>query len=499
MRILDAKQIRELDAYTIEHEPITAIDLMERASRAFVDWFSQHIDGTKNIGIVCGTGNNGGDGLAIARMLDDWGYPIKVWILKGGAPESTDFKINERRLPERVPTYVVQDMREDVLFQGCDVLVDAIFGSGLSRPPSGLYAHVIELINRSEALKVAVDIPSGLMGDAHSSPPIVKADYTITFQLPKLAFMLPEYAAFTGEWEVVDIGLQRSFIRTASTAHHYTTAKNIRKIFKRRSKFDHKGTFGHALLIAGSYGKMGAAILTCRAVLRAGAGLVSAHVPECGYAIMQSAVPEAMVEVDEDRHIFTATKDLAKYNVLGIGPGLGQNKRTARGLAGALEQFGKPVVLDADALNMLSAERAIIEHLPPGSVLTPHPKEFERLVGGWKNDFERLEMQKQLAVSLKAVVVLKGAHTSVADENGQVYFNSTGNPGMATAGAGDVLTGIITGLLAQKYTPVEAAVMGVFLHGLAGDLAALEYGTDSLIASDLVAHLPGAFRQVLRK
>lgn len=499
MRILNAKQIRDLDAHTIEHEPIASIDLMERASRAFVDWFQQRVDGTRKVGIVCGTGNNGGDGLAIARMLYDWGYQVAVWIVRGGASESPDFRINEGRLPERVQRHEVVDNHQEVLFDGCDVLIDAIFGSGLSRPPAGLYARVIESINNAEALRIAVDVPSGLMGDAPSVPPIVKADHTLTFQLPKLAFLLPESFAFTGEWQVVDIGLNKSFIKSSTTHHHYTTAKNIRKILRPRSKFDHKGTYGHALIIAGSYGKMGAAILASRAALRAGVGLLTIHVPECGYPIIQTAVPEAMVEVDADRNIFTSSGDLARYNAMGIGPGLGQEKLTAKALGRALEQFGKPVVLDADALNMLSTERAMMGLVPPGSILTPHPREFERLVGKWKNDFERLQMQKQLAISLKAVVVLKGAHSSVADEKGMVYFNSTGNPGMATGGSGDVLTGILTGLLAQQYTSLQAAVIAVFLHGLAGDLAALERGMNGLIASDLIAYLPAAFQRVARK
>lgn len=499
MRILNANQIRELDAYTIEHEPITSIDLMERASRAFVDWFQQRVDGTKKIGIVCGTGNNGGDGLAIARMLYDWGYQVVVWIVKGGAFESPDFRVNEGRLPDRVQKHEVVDDHQEVLFDGCDVLIDAIFGSGLSRPPAGLYARVIEAVNDADALRIAVDVPSGLMGDAPSAPPIVRADHTLTFQLPKLAFLLPESFAYTGQWRVVDIGLNKSFIRSSATHHHYTTEKSICKILRPRAKFDHKGTYGHALMVAGSYGKMGAAILASRAALRAGVGLLTTHVPECGYSILQTAVPEAMVEVDVDKNIFTSFGDLARYNAVGVGPGLGQDKLTVKALGRVLERFGKPVVVDADALNVLSTERAMMGLVPSGSILTPHPKEFERLVGKWSNDFERLQMQKQLAISLKAVVVLKGAHTSVADEKGGVYFNSTGNPGMATGGSGDVLTGILTGLLAQKYTSIEAAVTGVYLHGLAGDLAASECGMEGLIATDLIAHLPGAFQKVARK
>jgi len=499
MRILNAKQTRDLDAYTIQHEPISSIDLMERASRAFVDWFVLRIMPTQKVGIVCGTGNNGGDGLAIARMLDEWGYPVKVWIVRGGVAESGDFKTNESRLPDRVAKYDVHEALTDEALTGCDVLVDAIFGSGLSRPPSGLYAQVIGQINNAKAIRIAVDIPSGLMVDSHSVPPIVEAHHTVSFQLPKLAFLLPECYPFTGEWEVVDIGLDKAFIRAAAVDHYYTKLKDVQKIIRPRSKFDHKGTYGHALMIAGSYGKIGAALLASRAALRAGVGLLTVHVPQCGYAIVQTALPEAMAEVDDDASVFTGTKEISGYDAIGIGPGLGRDKRTARALAHTLENYGKPVVLDADALNIMAGDRALMEKIPRGSILTPHPKEFERLVGKWSNDFERLEMLKQLAVSLGGVVVLKGAHTSVATERGQVFFNSTGNPGMATGGTGDVLTGIITGLLAQKYSSIEAAVMAVFLHGFAGDIAASEYGMPSMMASDLIDRLPSALLKISRK
>lgn len=499
MHILNTKQIRELDAYTIRHEPVASIDLMERASRAFVDWFTLRVETAKKIGIVCGTGNNGGDGLAIARMLHEWSYSVHVWIVEGGVPASDDFHVNLERLPQKIDKKEWRSEADEVSFTDCDVLIDALFGSGLSRPAAGIYAKVIDRMNASRALCIAVDIPSGLMADSHSSGSIVKADYTISFQLPKLAFFLPEAYTFTGEWVVVDIGLDKDFIRKSETVHHYIRLKDVRKVIRPRAKYDHKGTFGHALLIAGSYGKMGAAVLAARAALRAGLGLLSAHIPECGYQIMQTSVPEAMAQVDGHPHYFSELQDLQPYSTLGIGPGLGQNAATRTALAKTLENFRQPVVLDADALNILGRDRHLLNLIPPGSLLTPHPKEFERLTSPWKDDFERLEMLKQLAVTLKAVVVLKGAHTAIATEKGRIYFNSTGNPGMATGGTGDVLTGILTGLLAQKYTPIEAAVAGVFIHGLAGDLAVQECGMDALIASDLIDHIPAAFLKIARK
>ncbi len=499
MRILTTRQIRELDAYTIRHEPIASIDLMERASRAFVEWFTLQIHSDNKVGVVCGTGNNGGDGLAIARLLCEWGYSVRVWIVLGGAAESEDFAVNRRRLPAKVRVTEVREANDTTEFGDSDVLVDAIFGSGLSRPPEGLYAHVINRINEAGWVRVAVDIPSGLMADSHSTGAIVRAHFTVTFQLPKLAFFMPETFSHIGEWVVADIGLDKNFIRNTETSYYYTKIGVIRKILRTRAKFDHKGTYGNGLLIAGSYGKMGAAVLAARAAMRAGIGLLSVHVPACGYTVLQTAVPEAMCLADGDDRILSSPPSTVAYDVLGIGPGLGQDARTKKALARTLEEFGKPVVLDADALNILASDRHLFGLVPPGSILTPHPMEFERLTGRWTDDFQRLEMQKQLAVSLKSIIVLKGAHTSIASDRGNVYFNSTGNPGMATAGSGDALTGILTGLLAQGYLSLDAALAGVFLHGLAGDLAVNDFGPEAMIASDLIDKLPLAYRRVHRK
>jgi ADP-dependent NAD(P)H-hydrate dehydratase / NAD(P)H-hydrate epimerase len=497
VKILNAQQIRDLDKYTIENEPISSIDLMERASREFVLWFVQRFDGTKKIGIVCGTGNNGGDGLAIARMLLDWNYLVSVWIVKGEVRESEDFKINLERLKPKLEILEIGSEADQNLFQNCDVLIDAIFGSGLSRSTEGIYAQAIRCINKTNAIVVAVDMPSGLQADAPSSGDIVEADYTATFQLPKLSLFFPESFRYSGEFKVLDIGLSKAKIKSEESKYFQVTAKACRKILKPRKKFDHKGSYGHALLIAGSFGKMGAAVLSTRAALRAGAGLVSAHIPKCGYSILQSSVPEAMASVDHGDDSFSNVDDLEKFSTIGIGPGLGQAKESADGLKKVFEVFRKPVVLDADALNIIASNEKMRTMIPESSILTPHPKEFERLVGKWDNDFEKIAMQKKLAAELNSIILLKGAFTTIAEPNGVVYFNPTGNPGMASGGTGDVLTGILTGLMAQFYSPIQTAILGTFLHGLAGDLAAVEKGKDSLLASDLVEFLPRAFKNIL--
>jgi NAD(P)H-hydrate epimerase len=495
IKILSAQQIRALDAYTIQHEPISSIDLMERACRAFVSWFTERFDETQKVSIVCGTGNNGGDGLGIARLLKMWGYPVNVLLIRGGT-ETEGFKTNLERLKGKVEVTEVASTNSD-LFSGYDIVIDAIFGSGLSRPAERIQAAIIQQMNQADVIRIAVDIPSGLQADKVSQGEVFKADFTISFQLPKLAFFLPANHAFVGEWCLVDIGLSKAFIKEISSSHFYVTSKYIRRILKPRSKFDHKGTYGHALLIAGSYGRIGAAVLSGRALLRAGVGLLTLHIPQCGYSVVQTSLIEAMVDVDAHEHFLTMIPSPDKYTTVGVGPGLGQDSLTIKAFGKLLEDFRKPMVIDADGLNILSVNRELLRIVSPGSILTPHPKEFERLVGKWSDDFDRLEKQKALAKQLKSVVVLKGAYTSIASPDGMVYFNSTGNPGMATGGTGDVLTGILTSLLAQGYSSIDAAVAGVYLHGLAGDLAAREKGMVSLIASDVIDFLPAAFKKAM--
>lgn len=492
IKLLTTAQIRELDAYTIQHEPVASIDLMERACDAFAGWFSQQFKPTQRVGVVCGTGNNGGDGLGIARLLFEWGFPVRVWIVDRNQKTSPDFDANLERLPKSIEIVDISAEPSGKLFADCDVIVDAIFGSGLTRPAAGLHAATIAVMNNTKAVRVSVDIPSGLRADSPSAGEIVCADYTISFQLPKLAFLLPQNEGYTGVWKAVPIGLSKEAIKAATANHYLITKKDIVKLKRPRKKFDHKGTYGHALLIAGSYGKIGAVVLAARATMRSGVGLLTAHVPACGYVIMQTAIPEAMISVDRHEHFFSHLAELAPYKAIGVGPGLGQEAATLTALRKLLETTTAPLVIDADALNLLSAHSELLHMVPAGSVLTPHPGEFARLAGRAANDFERLTQQQELARRLRSVVILKGAYTSVASPEGVIYFNSTGNPGMATAGSGDVLTGLITGLLAQGYSAIDAALIGVFVHGQAGDLVAHEKGMDGLIASDLVEAIPTA-------
>lgn len=369
LKILNTSQIKELDAYTIAHEPILSIDLMERACRGVVAWITERFDATKKVGVICGPGNNGGDGLGIARLLAEWSFPVKVWIVKGSAPESIDFATNLSRLNHKVEVYEITSSADQGLFHDRDILIDGIFGSGLSRPVEGLFAQVIECINKTKACVIAIDIPSGLMADKHSTGPIVKADYTLSFQLPKLAFMLPESDQYIGEWMLIDIGLKKDFIKEAESPYIVLQRKDIRKIKNPRLRFDHKGNNGRAMLFCGSHGKMGAAVLAARAAMRSGLGLLTVHTPKCGYGILQTTIPEAMVSVDAHEEIFTNLPDTSKMDAIGIGPGIGVSELTVEAFRQLLDNYKKPMVIDADGLNILAENSDLIKKLSKGCIL----------------------------------------------------------------------------------------------------------------------------------
>ena len=502
MKILNVDQIRALDQSTIEHEPIAPINLMERAALAFVDWFIDRFPDTTLTKIFCGLGNNGGDGMAIARLLLERNYPIEVYVVRYAPRESEDCVHNHRRLKLVLDSiHYIESAKEIPTIRHTDVIIDSILGSGLSRATDGIVKDAIEAINRAPATVVSVDIASGLYVDKPNGPDdvIIEPDHTVTFQLPKLAFMQPRSGRYVGEWHIVDIQLRKRYIDLAPTPYYYTQPQDARLLLRKRDRYANKGTFGHALLIVGSYGKMGAAVLASKACLRSGVGLLTVHVPKCGYTVLQTAVPEAMCVPDEHANVLTGVPDHemgeskitspADYSTVGIGPGIGQAPETLAMLKDLLKSLKKPMVVDADALNLLATNRDLLARLPPNSILTPHPKEFERLTQKWTDDYQKLDMLRDFARQYKVVVVLKGAHTAVATPDGDIHFNSTGNPGLSTGGTGDVLTGILTALLAQNYDPVEAAVLGVFAHGLAGDRVAEQRGQIGMIADDVIGAL----------
>ncbi len=503
MKLFTTKQIAEIDKYTIENEPVSDIDLMERAAMQITNWIVRRFSTEQKMVFFAGPGNNGGDALAIARQLADLDYTCEVFLPDMGKELKGSPKKNRERLEKqnRVKLQKITTPEEFPEPGETDVLIDGLFGSGLSRPLEKLPAKIVHRINQCKNQVIAIDIPSGLMGQDNSeniAKNIIRADFTLTFQFPKISFFFRENEQFTGKWKVLPIGLHPDGIEKVETNYFFIDKEMVKPLLPERSKFSHKGTFGHALLIAGSFGKMGAAVLAARACLHSGAGLITAHIPRQGYEIIQTAAPEVMTSVDQHDSIFTEFPDLSPFSAIGIGPGLDKKHNTCKAFSELLEKIKMPIVIDADGLNILSEHKDWLKKLPENSILTPHPGEFKRLVGETNNSYEQIQKQLNLAKEYKIIVVLKGAFTSVATPDGKLFFNSTGNPGMASGGTGDVLTGFLLGLLAQGFSAENAAVAGVYLHGLAGDLAVKNKSEFSLVAGDLIESLGEAFLKVLK-
>ncbi|PKP33659.1 MAG: bifunctional ADP-dependent NAD(P)H-hydrate dehydratase/NAD(P)H-hydrate epimerase [Bacteroidetes bacterium HGW-Bacteroidetes-17] len=500
-KVLSVEQIREADAYTIKNEPVASVDLMERASMKCVKWLEAYQDRIYSFYIFCGPGNNGGDGLAIARLLSEKGFEVKVVIPQISKKYSADFKINHDRLIQQKKCEIVnlKSLADFPEISENHIIIDAIFGSGLSKPVSGLAAELIDKINKLDGITIAIDIPSGMFADQSSvieKAPIIQADYTLSFQFPKLAFFMSENDIYVGKWEILSIGLSEKFMDEVQVKDYLIKKSDCIKVYRKRAKFSHKGNYGHALLVAGSLGKMGAAVLASKACLRSGVGLLTSHIPQVGNDILQTAVPESMLSLGRFENYFSDVPDLRFYSAIGVGPGIGMEEQTRNALKVLIQNAHVPMVFDADALNILAENKTWLAFLPKGCVITPHPKEFERLAGKSTNDFERVALAKVFAVKHNLVVVLKGAYTQIVTPSGECFFNSTGNPGMATAGSGDVLTGIILSLMAQGYSSVHAALIGVYVHGLAGDQAAKKMSEASIIASDIIENLGKAFKKI---
>jgi hydroxyethylthiazole kinase-like uncharacterized protein yjeF len=455
----------------------------------------------KRILIFIGPGNNGGDGLALARLLAENDFRPELFYVHFTDKTSNDwnFNFNRNLRYSNLKFNKLDEIEQFPIVCSDDIIVDAIFGSGLNRPLDGFPLEIVKLINLTDSMVVSVDMPSGLFGEDNRlniNNNVVRADYTLAFQMPKLSFMFSENYCYTGKWQILPIGLHPVALRETNSPYFFLEKKEVSLLLKKRNKFDHKGVYGHGLLVAGSYGKFGSAILSARAALRSGIGLVTCHIPHLGVEIIQTAVPEAMVQVDRSDIIVSEIVDVEKYNAIGIGPGLGTNHESQDALYKLIITFKGPVVIDADAINMLSINMSWLSLLHDQIILTPHLKEFERIAGETKSSFERLERQMEFSITYKCIVVLKGAHTSISTPDGRVFFNSTGNPGMATAGSGDALTGIILSLLAQGYTPENAAVVAVYLHGLAGDLAVDRFCYESVIATDIIDNIGMAFNVI---
>ncbi|WP_066218541.1 bifunctional ADP-dependent NAD(P)H-hydrate dehydratase/NAD(P)H-hydrate epimerase [Formosa haliotis] len=497
MKIFSKEQIYEGDRLTIKKQNISSADLMERAGISLFNWLDTRLQGAPVlIQIFCGIGNNGGDGLVLARHLITHGYNVKTYIVDFSDKRSQDFLTNYERLKETTKDWPVSIHKEDDFpeISKQNIVIDAIFGVGLNRPINDWVVALFKHLKASEALTISVDIPSGLYTDRIPSheDEVVKSNLILSFQTPKLVFFLPETSKYIDQWEALNIGIDPEYLQTTETEAHILGKLDVLPMYKQRDKFSHKGDFGHTLIIGGSYGKIGAVQLACRAVLAAGAGLVTAYVPKCGYIPLQTAVPEAMVITDAEEQLISNMTFDVKPTVIGLGVGLGTDTKTLNAFEAFLEKNTLPLIIDADGLNLLSKKKSLLKLLKPDTILTPHPKELERLIGPWKDDFNKLNKVKAFTKKYKLIVIIKGANSITVYQN-KYYINSTGNPGLATAGTGDVLTGIITGLVSQGYTPFEAACFGTYLHGKAADIAIESKSYQSLIASDVISHIGYAY------
>lgn len=498
MKVFSAKQMRELDAFTIQSENISSVELMERAAREVALALMARWSSSTPFVVFAGAGNNGGDALAVSRLLLKQGYKVKTYLFNPQYELRPDCQINKERLKvvPKVDFIEVCAQFEPPQITSDMVILDGLFGTGLNKPLTGGFASLVKFINASPAKVVSIDMPSGLMCESNlnNNPShIIQADFTLTFQLPKLSLLIDDNYKFVGRLQILDIGLSHQYIQRIESPYDCVETRNVSSLLKSRPPVGHKGTFGHALLIAGKYVMAGAAILAAKSCLRSGVGKVTIHTPHRNNDILQISVPEAILSHDSDESCFTTPiEDLTSYQSVGLGPGLGTSSATTLAVLEQLQQVQVPLVVDADALNILAAHRHSLHLLPKGSILTPHLGEFMRLGNRSVNHFTALTEAREMAATLGLYIVLKGHHTAICTPEGKTYFNTTGNSGMATAGSGDVLTGILTALLAQGYAPLHACLCGVWLHGLSGDLAAAELSEDALTATDIISYLPQA-------
>ena len=500
MKIFSAKESKELDDYTVIKESVSHLDLMERAASSVTYEIISRWRRNTPVVVFAGPGNNGGDALAVARMLIDEGYTVMVYLFNTSKSLSTCCEKNLERLEDMgvEVTEVVQTFMPPDLTRGM-LVIDGLFGAGLNRPLSGGFVSLVKYINESEADVLSIDMPSGLYSEDNRSNynnTIVNADITVSFQYPKLCFMFKENAPYVGEWRIADIGISQAIIDKKETPYYYLEAEEVARLLMPRNRFSDKRDYGHLLIMAGSVGMMGAAVMSSKAALRAGAGLVSVHSAGCGEEILQTSVPEAMYIPDTNMNHITNFAVKPSHTVVAAGPGLRRHKDTVEAISYLLNKTNLPMVIDADALNIIAENKGLLSKIHKYSVLTPHYREFDRLFGASKTFYERMLKGKEAASQYNITIVLKGANTAIITPSREVYFNSTGNPGMATGGSGDVLTGIIASLMAQRYAPSVAAVLGVYLHGMAGDMAAAEYSEEAMTATDIISYLGAAFKKL---
>lgn len=501
MKIFTGSQLKELDAYTIKNEPIESINLMERAAIGICEAITQRFGREHRFIVFAGPGNNGGDALAVARLLAQKGRTVEAYIFNIESKISADCETNKNRLKKikSIKFTEITQQFDPPKLTARDIIIDGLFGTGLNKPLSGGFANLVKYINASPAYVISIDVPSGLMCEDNSfniQSNIVKAQLTLTIGLPKLAFFFDDMAQFVGEIKNIDIKLSKEYIDITKSSYSTDETAEIASMLKTRNQFGHKGTFGNGLLIAGCYGMAGASVLAARACLRSGIGKLTVHTPRCNNNILQQTIPEAVLSHDSNDCFFTQPERTEPYEAVAIGPGLGTFHDTDLAFIEQVRHVSSPLIIDADGINILARHKGWIAQIPAKSILTPHPGEFHRLTDTKTDSYTSLSNARQMAMHYQLYIVLKGHYTFINTPEGHTFINTTGNAGMATAGSGDVLTGILLSLLAQGYNPEQACRLGVFLHGLAGDIAAAKLCQESLMASDIINNIPYAFREI---
>ncbi len=492
MKLFTTQQLNDIARYTIEHDKISIIDFVERVAEGVAFEIEARWRPGKPVVVFAGCEDNGAQALAVARILSEHGYKPEVYLINvgGNALNTTCKAYRDALLALDTDIYFNEIVKEFSIprLSSNHLVIDGLFGPGIKEGLKGGYRTLVQYINDSGATVVSIDVPSGMFGDSNPfavNRDIIHADLTLAIQFPRIAFFNPDNAELVGEWKIIDIGMNETSIRNTQARHHLIEADEIKSLLKSRPLHCSKADFGAGLLIAGSYGMMGAAVLGARGAIRSGIGKLTVQSPKCGYQIMQSSVPDVLYQYNKGEYYITQLEVDKPFDAVAIGPGIGTNDATLQALENFLLARTSPVILDADALNCIARKPTLLNSVPVLSIITPHIGEFDRLFGQHTSAEMRLQKAVEMARFYNIIIVLKGHYTATVRPDGVVCFNSSGTPAMATAGSGDVLTGIILSLVAQGYKPEQASMMGVYIHGIAGELAAREHGEYGVTASDI--------------
>lgn len=505
MKLFTTDEIRAIDRYTIENDDVTSLDLIERVAEGVADEIASRWRPNKPTIVFAGPGNNGADALASARLLYERGFRPEIYLFNiGGDKLSTDCIATRDHLLADFPDIHFCEVRTKFTMPDMTanhLIIDGLFGSGLHEELKGGFKTLVQNINEQNATVVSIDIPSGMFGDWN--PQLVNrntihAKLTLAIQFPRLSFFLADNAELVGEWKVLDIGLSERAIATSPANFCLIEKRDVHRRLRHRKEFTSKADFGSAVIYAGSYGMMGAAVLAARGALRAGVGKLTINSPKCGNMILQSSVPEALFRYNRNDFNIVDIHPERDFNAIATGPGLGTDERTVKALEDFLASINQPVILDADALNCIALKPAMLNNIPVLSIITPHAGEFDRLFGPQPSSEARLRKAIEMAKHYNILIILKGRYTAIVRPDGKVYFNSSGCPAMATAGSGDVLTGVLASILAQGYQPELASIIAVYIHGLAGEMAAAEHGEYGVTAGDIADNIGRAIKETMK-